>query len=369
MHPLFSRTAALLAYLGLWAVLGLGVALVLALRVGWTPDDALLVALPMCLAYGIVCLAAWYVCRAFPLVGTGTVGRVLLAHLAAAAFTSTVWVTLAQAWTWVVASFGAWTRDATLLLFATGLLLFLLSSAIHYVFIALEAQEASRRLALESAVLAREAELRALRAQVNPHFLFNSLHSIGALAGAQPAAAREMAIGLGEFLRHSLRLGGLASVPLRQEVDLMAQYLAIEQVRFGDRLQVHIDVTVDAGECQVPPLLLQPLVENAIKHGVAGLIEGGRVSLSARCEGDACRLEIGNAFDPEAQPRAGTGTGLRNVRDRLAVHYGGQARFEARASGDAFTVLIHCPVQTAVGPASRPEAATAGQDGRTEEPA
>ena len=193
-----------------------------------------------------------------------------------------------------------WSRDATLLLFTAGVLLFLLSSAMHYVFLALEAQEAARRQALESAVLAREAELRALRAQVNPHFLFNSLHSIGSLAGTRPAAAREMAIALGEFLRHSLRLGGLAGVPLQQEVDLMAQYLSIEQVRFGDRLQVHIDVEPEAGASRVPPLLLQPLVENAIKHGVAGLLEAGLVSIQARRDGERCRVTVVNAFDPDA---------------------------------------------------------------------
>jgi len=345
VHPLLGRIAPLLAYLGLWATLGGGVALVLTLRDGWTPGDALLVALPICVAYGLVCLAAWYVCRASPLTGASTVGRVLLAHGAAAAFTSTVWVALAQAWSFTVARHGGWSRDTTLQLFIAGVLLFLLSSALHYVFIALEAQEASRRQALELAVLAREAELRALRAQVNPHFLFNSLHSIGALAGARPAQARDMAIALGEFLRHSLRLGGLTSVPLRQEVDLMAQYLAIEQVRFGDRLQVRIDVSDEAGTCAVPPLLLQPLVENAIKHGVAGMIEGGLVSLVATCEAGECRIEVHNAYDPEAQPRAGTGTGLRNVRDRLAVHYGGPARFEAASRDDRFTVVLWCPWQ------------------------
>ena len=266
-------------------------------------------AAPLCLAYGVVCLASWYVCRAFPLLGAGTVGRVLLAHGTAAAFTSAIWVAVAQAWSWTVAGFAAWTRDATLLLFAAGVLLFLLSSAIHYVFIALEAQEAARRQALESAVLAREAELRALRAQVNPHFLFNCLHSIGALAGTRPAAARDMAIALGEFLRHSLRLGGLAGVPLQQEIDLVAQYLSIEQVRFGDRLQVHIAVDPEAGASRVPPLLLQPLVENAIKHGVAGLLEAGLLSIEARREGTRCGVTVVNAFDPEAQPRTGTGTG------------------------------------------------------------
>ena len=141
----------------------------------------------------------------------------------------------------------------------------------------------------------------------------------------------------------------------------MAQYLAIEQVRFGDRLQVHIDVSDQAGTCLVPPLLLQPLIENAIKHGVAGLLEGGRVSLKADCAGGECRIEVDNAFDPDAQPRAGTGTGLRNVRDRLAVHYGGLARFDASARDDAFTVVIVCPVHAAT------TSAGGGDDRRVEE--
>ena len=343
MHPLFTRTGALLAYLGLWLVIGLAAATVLAMRGGWTPEDALLVALPLFLVYGVICLAPWYVCRAFPLTGTGAVGRVLLAHVAGAAFTSTVWVALAQGWSALTARYAAWTRDGTLVLFLAGVLFFLLSSAVHYVLLALEAQQAARRQALESAVLAREAELRALRAQVNPHFLFNSLHSIGALAGTRPAAARDMAIGLGEFLRYSVKLGGLDAVPLQQEVALMAQYLAIEQVRFGDRLRVHIDVADTAGAVPVPPLLLQPLVENAIKHGVAGMLDGGDVRLEAQRESDTCVIRVGNAFDAEAVAARGTGTGLRNVRERLAVHYGAAAGFDSRVDGNRFVVTLRLP--------------------------
>lgn len=332
-----------MAYLGLWLVLGLAASARLVLRSGWAWDEALPSAIPLSVAYGVVCLAAWYVCRAFPLVGAGTVGRVLLANTAAAAFTSTVWVAVAQWWVMLARGAEAWTRDATLLLFAAGVLLFLLSSAMHYVFLAIEAQEAARRQALESAVLAREAELRALRAQVNPHFLFNSLHSIGSLAGTRPAAAREMAIALGEFLRHSLRLGALTAVPLQQEIDLVAQYLSIEQVRFGDRLQVRIAVQPEAGASRVPPLLLQPLVENAIKHGVAGLLEAGLLSIEAQRDGTHCRVTVVNAFDPEAQPRTGTGTGLRNVRDRLAAHFGASASLEASIDADRFTVTLAYP--------------------------
>jgi two-component system, LytTR family, sensor histidine kinase AlgZ len=98
----------------------------------------------------------------------------------------------------------------------------------------------------------------------------------------------------------------------------------------------------------VPPLLLQPLVENAIKHGVAGLLEGGVLTIEGRREGPRCRVTVVNAFDPEAQPRAGTGTGLRNVRDRLSTHYGPAASFDARAEGDRFTVSITYPCEEGV---------------------
>lgn len=344
MHPLLGRVTGLAAYLGLCMAVGLASAVRLALRGALAWDVALVAAVPLSLVYGVVCLAAWYVCLAFPVSGAGTAWRAMGAQALAAAFTSTVWVAVARVWATTAAGVTAWSRDATLLLFAAGFLLFLLSAAVHYAFIAIEAQEAARRLALESAVLAREAELRALRAQVNPHFLFNSLHSIGSLAGSRPAAARDMAIALGEFLRHSLRLGGLAGVPLQHEIDLMAQYLSIEQVRFGERLSVRIDVGDDAGGARVPPLLLQPLVENAIKHGVAGLLEGGHVAIDARIDGGRCHVTVANAFDPEAQARAGTGTGLRNVRDRLSAHYGSASSFDARAEGDRFVVRLVFPV-------------------------
>ena len=357
MHPLLGRIAGLTVYLGLWLVLGLAAALSLAVRAEWPWVAALTGVLPLALAYGVVCLAAWYVCRAFPLQGAGTIGRVFLAQGAAATITSAAWVGFGQVWLRAqIPSQPFWSRDATLLLFAVGVLLFLLSAAVHYVFLAIEDQEAARRLALESAVLAREAELRALRAQVNPHFLFNSLHSIGSLAGTRPAAAREMAIALGEFLRQSLRLGGLAGVPLQQEVDLMAQYLAIEQVRFGERLQVQVNVESAAGETLVPPLLLQPLVENAIKHGVAGLLEGGLVSIAACRESDRCVVTVVNRFDPEGAPSAGTGTGVRNVRDRLAMHFGPKASFDARADGDRFTVRLAYPCDSPTGRIEEPRA-------------
>ena len=215
-------SSALGAYLALWLVLGLAGATGLALRGGWPWLAAVAVrrAAGPRLRHGVP--GGLVRLPRLPARRRRTIGRALLAHAGGG-------VRSRARCGWRLGSGGcarpgclrAWSRDATLLLFAAGALLFLLSSAMHYVFLAVEAQDAARRQALESAVLAREAELRALRAQVNPHFLFNSLHSIGALAGTRPAAARDMAIALGEFLRHSLRLGGLAGVPLQQEIDLV----------------------------------------------------------------------------------------------------------------------------------------------------
>src|SRR5262249_38358585 len=142
-------------------------------------------------------------------------------------------------------------------------------------------REAERRDA-ESRTLAREAELQALRMQLNPHFLFNSLHSIAALATLDGARAREMCVRLADFLRSSLRLGSKESIPLREELALAKNYLDVERVRFGERLQVHEEIEPACEDCGVPALLLQPLVENAVKHGIAGLVEGGCIRVAAQ---------------------------------------------------------------------------------------
>ncbi len=153
-----------------------------------------------------------------------------------------------------------------------------------------------------------------------------------------------MAVGLGEFLRQSLRLGALASVTLEQEVALASEYLAIEQVRFGDRLAVAISVAPDVAGCALPPLLLQPLVENAIKHGVAGLIDGGTVGVTAASDGGQCEVVIRNGYDPDTRSRPGTGTGLVNVRARLATHFGAQGTLDVRMDETLFTVRVRWPM-------------------------
>ena len=210
---------------------------------------------------------------------------------------------------------------------------------------AVDASREAEARALQAGILAREAELKALKAQVNPHFLFNSLNSISALTSSDPAKAREMCILLGDFLRRTLGLGEKSAIPLEEELSLVHSFLAVEKVRFGARIKMDENIDKDAMSVPVPPLLLQPLVENAVVHGIANLVEGGWVRLEVKARDGVLSVIVENTFDPEAPPKRKSGVGLANVRQRLAARYGNQASFEVKANGDLFRVAITLPVK------------------------
>jgi LytS/YehU family sensor histidine kinase len=232
------------------------------------------------------------------------------------------------------------------LLFGIGILLYLLSTGLHYAAIAAELSRDAERRAAEARTLAREAELQALRIQLNPHFLFNSLHSISALATIDGARAREMCLRLAEFLRSSLGLGTRENITLGEELGLARSYLEVERVRFGERLRVHTDIAPECEHCSVPALMLQPLVENAVKHGIAGLVEGGEIRLEARRLDGEVAISLQNGFDPEAPPRRDLGVGQTNVRRRLQVRYGPGAVFTAGPDGETYRVELRFPCES-----------------------
>jgi two-component system sensor histidine kinase AlgZ len=159
----------------------------------------------------------------------------------------------------------------------------------------------------------------------------------------EPAAARRMCLLLADFLRETLALGARDRIPLAAELALVRKFLAVEQVRFGDRLRVDIDVDV-AGDLSVPPLLLQPLVENAVTHGVAHLLEGGTVRLRAERRVASLVITVDNPSDPDRPAGRGTGLGLRNVRERLTSAYGNDAFLTAEERDGHFWMRLEIPV-------------------------
>ena len=182
-----------------------------------------------------------------------------------------------------------------------------------------------------------EARLEALRLQLHPHFLFNTLNAISAFVEADPGRARRMIARLGELLRRTLSGGAAAELPLSRELDLLAPYLEIQRIRFGDRLSIEIDVPDGAGDALIPALMLQPLVENAVEHGVKHTAEAAQVRLSAKRLEDRLRVEIA---DNGPGPSSGAeGVGLANTRARLAGLYGDAHRLELRPLETGGTVV------------------------------
>lgn len=186
-----------------------------------------------------------------------------------------------------------------------------------------------------------QARLEALRLQVHPHFLFNTLNAISAFIESDPERARRMIARLGELLRRTLDGGTTAELPLARELELLAPYLEIQRIRFGDRLSIELEVPADASSGLVPTLMLQPLVENAVEHGVARVSNGARVRLRAARTGDSLQLEI--ADNGPGPTRSSDGIGLANTRARLAGLYGQAHRFELEARNGGTVVTIELP--------------------------
>jgi len=350
MHPLLTRDRFgpyLLAWVPLAAIL-----VVLTASGGarsWL--EACIIVIPLCAVYAFVCLSAWYTAKSAPLQAENAL-RLILRHFLAAGIVSFLWVGFASVLTFLLSRTPAFSglneRFGPLIgpFFGAGFLLYLLAVALHYVLLSLEASREAQARVMETSILAREAELKALKAQVNPHFLFNSLNSISALTSVDPAKAREMCILLADFLRMTLGLGEKNTIPLSEELALIDRFLAIEKVRFGSRLRVQERIQEESKAMLVPPLVLQPLVENAVVHGIANLPEGGAIYLTSHTQDRWLTLTVENTFDPEATSTRRNGMGLANVRRRLEGCYATGATVRVNTQADRFRVELSLPAET-----------------------
>jgi two-component system sensor histidine kinase AlgZ len=351
MHPILGHPRRFATYLVVWSPLAAPLGYVLRARHGITLPAAVLLALPLCLLYAIVCLSAWYPCRVTPIDRSGF-DRLVFTHLGGAVVAAGAWTAVASGLAWLLANnfpeyqgLNNGLRSELSLILVPAILLYLVSVLFYYALISLQASKEAEARVMQASALARDAELRALKAQVNPHFLFNSLNSISALTSSDAPKAREMCILLGDFLRRTLGLGEKQAIPLEEEMSLIRAFLAVEKIRFGARIRMEEAIDKEALEVRLPPLLLQPLVENAVVHGIANLVEGGAIRLSARCVDGELAIVIENSFDPEAPQRRRNGVGLANVRQRLQARYGNRASFGANAKEDSFCVAITLPIE------------------------
>jgi len=191
--------------------------------------------------------------------------------------------------------------------------------------------------------LKTQAELEALQAKINPHFLFNTLNSIASLITENPAAAETTVEKLAELFRYTLQKTGNTTVRLRDELDIVLAYLDIEKIRFGDRLQFSLKCDPLLDDVHVPPLLVQGLAENSIKHGISPEVLGGSIGIDASRDGDRCIITVTDSGKGFSDPVEESGFGLRSIRERLALAYGDRAALEI--SSDAMTrIRISLPL-------------------------
>ena len=214
-----------------------------------------------------------------------------------------------------------------------------------------ESLQEQREATLRAATLAQEAQLKMLRYQLNPHFLFNTLNSISTLVLLkQTERANAMLARLSSFLRYTLANEPTAKVTLAQEVETLKLYLEIEKMRFEDRLRPHFRIESETIGARLPSLLLQPLIENAIKYAVTPSENGADIWITATREGQAVRIEVadnGNGDGAELAASPSTGVGLANIRDRLSQAYGASHRFQTRQNEKGgFSVILDIPLET-----------------------
>lgn len=266
-----------------------------------------------------------------------------------------IWTALGYAYIYLVLGYPWDSKLSAAVVFTisviNGTCLFIGWYSIYFIYHAFERMQRMQVEQLRLAATAKDAELRALKSQVNPHFLFNSLNSLRALIGEDPPRAREAVTRMANMLRYSLQSGQQETVAFEDELRIVEDYLALEQIRHENRLSVRWAIADDARAraLPVPPMLLQTLVENAVKYGIGPRREGGEITIAAACTGAALHIRVTNPGELSAANGAAvsTGVGLRNASERLKLLFGDRASLTLRPEpAGCVTAEVYIPLNT-----------------------
>jgi LytS/YehU family sensor histidine kinase len=276
--------------------------------------------------------------------------RVVLGALFLGTFHSLpFWIVTNWKYSEMITPLGRWLLLAGMLAWAS--VVFLAWSALYFGYHFYQNWQRGQLDYLRLQTAAKEAELRALRAQVNPHFLFNSLNTLRWLIDENPTRAREAVTHLAQMFRSSLQSSHLSLISLQQELEAVEACLALEKNRHEDRLVARNEIAPDTLQAQLPPFILQTLIENALKHGIAHRPDGGEVVYGSRREGDTLKVWVKNSgrLSPED---SSSGTGLHNSRERLRLLFGEKARLQLSApSPETVLAELELPFTTLSTPA------------------
>ncbi|NLE35060.1 MAG: histidine kinase [Bacteroidales bacterium] len=346
-HPLLENRTRLLVWWLAWLILGAGQSLLIHFVYGSRLEVAIADGLVSMIIFGLLGLVIWFPVR-FLLKDDNQLYVKIFNVLLTGTFTLTVWLVGSRFITRLMVSekidYDIFWHSVLVFRATAGILIFFMLLLIYYLFLSATrlAEKAARQSQLETQV--REGELKMLRSQINPHFLFNSLNSVSSLTVTNPLKAREMIVKLSDFMRYSLSSRNEQPVTLKSEMESLRLYLEIEKVRFGERLVIEEDISPDCLHALMPGMLLQPLYENAVKHGVYESTGEVIIKTSARKENELVTITVTNNVDTDSVvTRKGAGIGLKNVSSRLELFFGDRADLMVNRKEDSFTVELKFP--------------------------
>jgi sensor histidine kinase YesM len=346
-HPIFLNRTRLLVWWLVWLFLALGQSLLFYYAFGSFIEISIIDSLISLILYSGIALSLWYPLSFFNSVQTRP--SVLVSNLiATGALSITLWIMLTKLITGAVLpgqnEYQAYWDQTFPYRIGSGIFIYCLIILTYYLFVSLTnlSEKNAKEARLES--LVKETELKMLRSQINPHFLFNSLNSISSLTITDPEKARDMVVKLSEFMRYALSRKDEQPVSLQNELENLRLYLDIEKVRFGEKLITEEHIDSNCLDFKIPVMLLQPLYENAVKHGVYESTESVKIVTLARIIDGYLEIIISNDFDPTQVMKKGTGTGVINVTRRLEVFYGNKASIKTTRENGVYTVSLYIPV-------------------------
>lgn len=346
LNPLNSNKIYLRFYLSVWGSILVIHAIVIYYIGGVNWQYAFTDSLVYNALFSLAGLGIWYIVR-YTRLDSDQVFNTVISHLAASILLVAIWLYLSRSILLAI-----FQNDTVLELFQSetalwrgiiGLLYYTIITFSYYLVQYYSDYQQQKLKESETNRLLKETELSALKSQINPHFIFNSLNSISALTLSKPEKAQEMVINLSSFLRYTLSPTSRQLIHLKDELEAVKLYLEIEKVRFGEKLSVDIKCDTDSQELKLPQLILQPLVENAIKYGVYESTGDNRIVINCSHKSGFLTVEVENDIESGGVPPKGQGIGLKNVKSRLELVYENPELMTIKKSENKYAVKITFP--------------------------
>lgn len=346
-NPIISNKKVFATYSLAWFFIALMNLSLLFFSIGISFYSALFESFIFNFIYFILGIGIWYTVR-YNSLETYNAAKLFINHFLAAVITSGIWILTSELIIYQFLlndkNYLSFLNTSSIWRFLIGILFYIVLIVIDYLFIYYNNFKEKVLKESELKSLIREAELNALKYQINPHFIFNSLNSISALTLSNPKLAQEMTIKLSAFLRNTLTKNDNQKSKLIDEINASKLYLEIEKVRFHDKFEFVEELHDECKELTVPTMILQPLFENAIKHGVYESIENITIILSCKKENDFIKISVKNNFDPQSIPKKGEGIGIKNIQTRMRLLYGQDNLVVVKKSNNIFEVTIYIPL-------------------------